>query len=69
MQLVHNFFITKNLLLKTLAYFKIQINEIREFRSHPEHPHLYAVKNRVVLTSFFKMKLNRFKLNLFRKSK
>jgi hypothetical protein len=69
MQLVHNFFNTKNLLLKTLAYFEIQINEIREFLSHPEHPYLYAVKNRVVLNSFFKMKINRFKLTLFRNSR
>ena len=69
MQLVHNFFIARNLFLKTLAYSKIQINEIREFLSHPEHPYLYVVKNRVVLISFFKMKLNRFKLKLFRKNK
>lgn len=69
MLLVHNFFMAKNLLLKTLAYFEIQINEIREFLSHPEHPYLYAVKNKVVLTSFFKMKLNRLKLTPFRKSR
>jgi len=69
MQLVHNFFIAKNLLSKSRAYLEIQINEVREFLSHPERLYLYALKNRVVLISFFKMKLNRFKLTLFRNSR
>jgi hypothetical protein len=61
MQLVHNFFYTKSLPLKLLAYFKIQINEIHEFLRHPEYPHMYLIKNRVVLISFLKMKLSRLK--------
>jgi hypothetical protein len=61
MQLVHNFFYTKSLPLKVLAYFKIQINEIHEFFRHPEYPHMYLIKNRVVLISFLKMKLSRLK--------
>jgi hypothetical protein len=61
MQLVHNFFYAKSMPVKALAYFKIQINEMHEFLRHPEYPHMYLIKNRVVLISFLRMKLTRLK--------
>jgi hypothetical protein len=61
MQLVHNYFYAKSLPLKVLAYFKLQINETNEFLRHPEYPHTYLIKNRVVLISFLKLKLSRLK--------
>lgn len=61
MQLVHNYFYAKPLPLKVLAYFKLQMYETYEFLRHPEYPHMYLIKNRVVLKSFLKMKLSRIK--------
>lgn len=65
MQLVHDFFMARNLIFKCVAYFKIQKNEIREFVVHPEHLYLYAVKNRVVFNNFIKVNIDRLKLKIF----
>ena len=67
MQLIYNFFYARSLPLKALAYIKIQFNELHEFLRHPEYPHMYLLKNRVVLISFLKMKFSRHYTNWSKK--
>jgi hypothetical protein len=57
MILIHEYFQKKGNLSRTRSYFKIAINECREFMNHPEEFKKYMAKNRVVLLNFIKLKL------------
>lgn len=59
MILVHSFFQAKSIKAKLFAYWRISLNEAKEFRHSPESIHLYLRKNRVVFSSYFKMILSR----------
>jgi hypothetical protein len=61
MFLIHKYFIAENISSRILAYLSVQLNEISEFLSHPDFPFKYLTKNRVVLVSFIKMRINRFR--------
>jgi hypothetical protein len=59
MRLVHDFFQEKKFHKKLYFYLKICFNEFSECINSSESFYLYFVKNRIVVTSFFKLKIQK----------
>jgi hypothetical protein len=56
MKLVHDFYQAESFYQKLHVYLKICLNEFSESKNSSESWYLYALKNRIVVTSFIKLK-------------
>ena len=61
MILIHTFFSQKSFSDKTVSIFKLYRNELKEFTNGTEKIYKFILKNRIILVSFVKLKISRFK--------
>lgn len=63
MLLLYNYFSCNSIIMKFKHYLNIELNEINEFLDNSEPRILFLAKNRVILISFLKSKIDRIKFN------
>ena len=61
MMLIHNFFSQKSFSDKTIAILKLYRNELKEFTNRTEEIYKFIIKNRIVLSSYVRLKISNFK--------